>query len=183
MPDDSKGKAFPDISAKLSALPKKSLFERQKAEAEAKRAREKAETAAVYEDFVKSFEDDTPTGPKGFDTRPNALATRGGGLGGGPARRHFTGSGPRASGPGTLGPPPPSLSRKRTHEGFNPMSRNRDTGQGILGFDQMPPAGLPGFSSMDDEDYRKADTKEAERVAAKPTRHRRGKQRFGDELF
>lgn len=168
MPDDSKGKAHPDVSAKLSALPKKSLFERQKAEAEAKRAREKAETAAVYEDFVKSFEDDTPTGPKSFDPRPNAFATRGGGMGGGPARRHFTSSGPRASGPGTLGPAPQTMSRKRPNEGFNPMSRS--SGQGVLGFDQMPtPAGPPGFNSLDDEDYRKTDTKESERAAAKPT--------------
>lgn len=41
MPDESKGKSFPDVSAKLSALPKESLLERQKAEAEAKRVREK----------------------------------------------------------------------------------------------------------------------------------------------
>ncbi|KAJ5434235.1 hypothetical protein N7491_004830 [Penicillium cf. griseofulvum] len=68
MPDESKGKnSFPDVSAKLSALPKKSLFERQKAEAEAKRAREKAETAAVYEEFVKSFEDEDPVVPQSLD--------------------------------------------------------------------------------------------------------------------
>ncbi|KAJ5916476.1 hypothetical protein N7504_000491 [Penicillium tannophilum] len=172
MPDDPKGKGFPDISAKLSALPKKSLFERQKAEAEAKRAREKAETAAVYEDFVKSFEDDAPAGPKTFDTRPGSFATRGGGLGGGPARRHFTNSGPRNSGPGTLGLPPHS-SNKRTHDGLAPLSRNRDTAPGVLGFDQTTtgPLGPPaGFNSpSDDEDYRKADIKSSERAAAKPT--------------
>ncbi|KAJ5644884.1 hypothetical protein N7507_010895 [Penicillium longicatenatum] len=173
MPDDPKGKGFPDISAKLSALPKKSLFERQKAEAEAKRAREKAETAAVYEDFVKSFEDDTPTGPKTLDTRPNSFATRGGGLGGGPPRRHFTSSGPRSSGPGTLGLPPHSLPGKRTHDGLAPLSRNRDASQGVLGFDQTTtgPLGPPaGFNSpSDDEDHRKADVKGLERAAAKPT--------------
>ncbi|KAJ5728345.1 hypothetical protein N7493_004675 [Penicillium malachiteum] len=172
MPDDLKGKAFPDVSAKLSALPKKSLFERQKAEAEAKRAREKAETAAVYEDFVKSFEDDSPSGSKPFDARPTTFGTRGGGLGGGPARRHFTSSGPRTSGPGSLGPSPQSLSRKRTHEGFTPLSRNRDSAQGILGFDQSTAisSGPPGFNStLDDDTYRKTDTKEAERAAAKPT--------------
>ena len=37
---------------------KKSQFERQKAEAEAKRLREEAETKAVYEDFIKSFDDE-----------------------------------------------------------------------------------------------------------------------------
>ncbi|KAJ5541358.1 hypothetical protein N7494_006434 [Penicillium frequentans] len=164
MPDDPKGKGFPDISAKLSALPKKSLFERQKAEAEAKRAREKAETAAVYEDFVRSFEDDTPTGPKTFDTRPNSFAAR--------ARRHFTNSGPRNSGPGTLGLPPHSSS-KRTYDGLAPLSRNRDSAPGLLGLDQTTtgPLGPPaGFNSpSDDEDYRKADIKSSERAAAKPT--------------
>ncbi|KAJ5094005.1 hypothetical protein N7456_009866 [Penicillium angulare] len=173
MPDESKEQGFPDVSAKLSALPKKSLFERQKAEAEAKRAREKAETAAVYEDFVKSFEDDAPAGPKGFDTRPNAFGPRGGGAIGGPARRHFTSSGPRSSGPGTLGPAPQSLSRKRTHEGFTPLQRNRDSAHGIFGFDQTttgPSAPPPGFNNpLDDEDHRKADTKDVERAAAKPT--------------
>src|SRR3954447_14769792 len=99
MSDEPKGKSFPDVSAKLSALPKKSLFERQKAEAEAKRAREKAETAAVYEDFVKSFEDDAPTGPKSSDGRLNTFGSRGGGLGG-PSKRHFTASASRNSGPG-----------------------------------------------------------------------------------
>ncbi|KAJ5584511.1 uncharacterized protein N7459_004311 [Penicillium hispanicum] len=171
MPDESKGNGFPDVSAKLSALPKKSLFERQKAEAEAKRARERAETAAVYEDFVKSFDDETPTGPRTSDPRPSTFGSRGG-LGG-PARRHFTSSSQRNSGPGTLGPPPPSLPRKRTHDGFVPLPRNRDSTHGVLGFDQTstgasgPP---PAFRShSDDEDDRKTDAKEAERAAAKPT--------------
>ncbi|KAJ5211755.1 uncharacterized protein N7498_003401 [Penicillium cinerascens] len=170
MPDDSKGKGFPDVSAKLSALPKKSLFERQRAEAEAKRAREKAETAAVYEDFVKSFDDDAPQ--RASDTRPNTFGSRGGGMTGGPARRHFTSSGPRSSGPGTLGPPPPSISRKRTHEGFAPISRNRDTAQGAFGYDHAStgPTGPPSaFRSASDDDERMADTKDAEKAAAKPT--------------
>ncbi|KAJ5924805.1 hypothetical protein N7466_008992 [Penicillium verhagenii] len=170
MPDEQKGKAFPDVSAKLSAPTKKSLFERQKAEAEAKRAREKAETAAVYEDFVKSFDDDIPTGPRPSDTRLNSFGARGGGLGGGPGRRHFTSSGPRSSGPGTLGLPPHSLAGKRTHEGLAPVSRNRDT---ALGFDQAntgPVGPPPGFNNLsDDEDYRKADIKGVDRAPAKPT--------------
>ena len=51
-------KEFPAIDNKLHALTKKSLFEKQRAEAEAKRVREEAETKAVYESFVKSFDDD-----------------------------------------------------------------------------------------------------------------------------
>ncbi|KAJ6083321.1 hypothetical protein N7467_007456 [Penicillium canescens] len=163
MSDEPKGKSFPDVSAKLSALPKKSLFERQKAEAEAKRAREKAETAAVYEDFVKSFEDDAPTGPKSSDGRLNTFGSRGGGLGG-PSKRHFTASASRNSGPGTLGPPPPSLSRKRTHEGFAPshpdQPRFENAHSGPSG-----PASAFGTSEAD----RAAE--EAERAASKPTLH------------
>lgn len=171
MPDDSnKPKGFPDISAKLSALPKKSLFERQKAETEAKRAREQAETAAVYEDFVKSFEDDAPsTSRPPLDGRANAFGAnnngRNTGFGGGPAKRHFTSSGPRASGPGTLGPP---LSRKRTHEGFpTTLKNNRDSGPG---FESAGSDAAAAFRAEDDEDERAAvDAKEAEKAAAKPT--------------
>lgn len=174
MPDDPKVKGFPDISSKLSAPAKKSLFERQKAEAEAKRARERAETAAVYEDFVKSFEED-PQRDQGrhyADGRSNAFGNSRG-VGGGPAKRHFTSSsGPRNSGPGTLGPPPPSLSRKRTHDGFPPLHRNRDSAHGILGFEKSGSGSLDAasaFRASDDEDERAANAKEAERAAAKPT--------------
>ena len=171
MSDNSKSKAFPDVSAKLSALPKKSLFERQKAEAEAKRARENAETAAVYEDFVKSFEDDTPTRPA--EGRMNISGGRGVGPGAGPTKRHFTSSSGRSSGPGTLGPPPPSLSRKRTHDGYTAPQRGKDSAQGVLGFENQ--ASVPGdasaaFRASDDEEEKGAvDTKEAEKAAAKPT--------------
>ncbi|KAL1999127.1 hypothetical protein VTN02DRAFT_5008 [Thermoascus thermophilus] len=175
MPDDPKIKGFPDISSKLAAAPKKSLFERQKAEAEAKRAREQAETAAVYEDFVKSFEEDAEPSPNrhsggggGGGGRLNTFGHGPGGIGG-PGKRHFTSSGPRASGPGSLGPPP-SLSRKRNHDGF---MRERDSAQGILGFENSgsgPGQGAASaFRASDDEDERTADAKEAEKAAAKPT--------------
>ena len=169
MADNSKPKAFPDVSSKLSAPAKKSLFERQKAEAEAKRARERAETAAVYEDFVKSFEDDSPAPERStFEGKQNRFANRNTGFGG-PAKRHFTSSGPRMSGPGTLGPPPPSLSRKRNHEGFQPLHRNWESAQGTLGFDNAAGAAKSAFRASDDEDEGGADAKEAERAAAKPT--------------
>ncbi|KAL4772188.1 hypothetical protein BDW60DRAFT_222776 [Aspergillus nidulans var. acristatus] len=169
MADNSKSKAFPDVSSKLSAPAKKSLFERQKAEAEAKRARERAETAAVYEDFVKSFEDDSPTPERStFEGKQNRFANRNTSFGG-PAKRHFTSSGPRMSGPGTLGPPPPSFSRKRNHEGFQPLHRNWESAQGTLGFDNVAGAAKSAFRASDDEDEGSADAKEAERAAAKPT--------------
>lgn len=169
MPEDGKVKGFPDLSSKLAAPVKKSLFERQKAEAEAKRARERAETAAVYEDFVKSFDDDPVTPPRS-SLRSNTLGPGSlgpGGIGGGPAKRHFTSSGARNSGPGSLGPPP-SLSRKRTHEGYH---RDRDT-QGILAFENSGPTSLDpvaAFRASDDEEEKTADDKEAERAIAKPT--------------
>lgn len=168
MPEESNSKGFSGVSAKLSALPKKSLFERQKAEAEAKRARERAETAAVYEDFVKSFEDDSSNRPP-TEGRLNTVGNRSSGFAAGPTKRHFTSSSGRNSGPGTLGPPPPSLSRKRTHEGFPPPHRNKDLSQG-LGFEKQSLDAASAFRTSDDEDERSAaDTKEAERAAAKPT--------------
>lgn len=141
---------FPDISSKLGAPTKKSLFERQKAEAEAKRAKAAAETAAVYQDFVKSFDDDgdsapsrdhaasRATGGAGFPA-PGAGFGGGGGGGGGPGKRHFTSTGlksgpgslgpsPNAprSGPGSLGPPPQAFGRKRPYDDFQAGRRDRD---------------------------------------------------------
>ncbi|CAI7619723.1 unnamed protein product [Penicillium glandicola] len=126
MPEESKGKSFPDVSAKLSALPKKSLFERQKAEAEAKRAREKAETAAVYEEFVKSFEDEEQIVPETLDGGPNTFRR------GVPVKRHFAASSSRGSGRGPLGPPPPSLSQKRSHETFPPSRHDHSNLENML---------------------------------------------------
>lgn len=116
-----------------NSLPQpKSVFERQKAEAEAKRQREQQETAAVYEDFVKSFDDEeneTHSARHNLSSNPGTGGSRGT-YGAGPPRRHFSnaplgpsgrgglsGAAQRSSGPGSLGPPPPSLSRKRTYDG------------------------------------------------------------------
>ena len=137
MAEQSKIKGFPDISNKLGAPTKKSLFERQKAEAEAKRQREQEETAAVYEDFVKSFDDDG-------DNKSTSGPTRGSlGGGGGLNKRHFLGnpngpggrggfSGRGNSGPGSLGPPPTSISRKRPYDGSEPIRR-----EGLFAFEDI----------------------------------------------
>ncbi|CCC09851.1 hypothetical protein SMACR_03407 [Sordaria macrospora] len=104
---------FPDVEEKLKRATKQSAFERQKAEAEAKRRREAAETAAVYEDFVKSFDhdDDTsdsrPSNSRYGNDRPER-PTLGGQAFGGTGKRHF-GVNSLKSGPGSLGPPPTSL--------------------------------------------------------------------------
>ncbi|KAL1896491.1 hypothetical protein Sste5346_004525 [Sporothrix stenoceras] len=95
---------------------KKSIFERQRAEAEAKRQREAAETAAVYEDFVKSFDDDggssSTTAPSQQQNRPFSTSIpqpKGGStVGATGGRRHFSipssnHGGHRNSGPGSLG--------------------------------------------------------------------------------
>ncbi|KAL8728300.1 MAG: hypothetical protein Q9181_005392 [Wetmoreana brouardii] len=177
MAQDGKVKEFPDIGSKLSAPTKKSLFERQKAEAEAKRQREHDETAAVYEDFVKSFDDggdgtssSGSRGPSGF----------GGMSSGGPPRRHFQGAsagpvgrggiGGRAnSGLGSLGPPAPSLSRKRALDGSQPL--RKEPGQGLFAFEDAspgPPDVKKTFQRLDDEDNT-ASSKPQERVAPKPT--------------
>lgn len=174
MPDDFKGKGFLEPDAKASALPKKSPFEKAKAEAEAKRAREKAETAAVYEDFVKSFEEDTSTAPRASDGRLGAFGNRGGGFGGG-ARpsRHFSSSGTRNSGPGSLPPPSGPLVPRGNQRGFGPSPRSRDSVQGLLGYDQPGPIPMGPRSAFrstsDDEDDRRTEAREAEKAAARYT--------------
>jgi U2-associated protein SR140 len=172
MPDESKPKGFPGLSSKLSAAPKRSLFERQKAEAEAKRARERAETAAVYEDFVKSFDDDGDSNSRSTSSNFRPAGHSGpGSLGGGPPpKRHFTSSSTnRNSGPGSLGPAP-SLARKRTYDGFY-RDRDRDSREtgshGIFGYEDNDPSAT--FRASDDEEERVTEDKEAERAVAKPT--------------
>lgn len=117
---------FPDVEAKLQTASKQSAFEKQKQEAEAKRKREAAETAAVYESFVKSFDnDDDDDDPLNQFTRSRGSqhgSPFGRGGGGGPSRRHFGSSigstpGPLKSGPGSLGPPPGTFDRRRNYDG------------------------------------------------------------------
>ncbi|KAL8820480.1 MAG: hypothetical protein Q9223_001310 [Gallowayella weberi] len=177
---DSKVKEFPDIGSKLAAPTKKSLFEKQKAEAEAKRQREQEENAAVYEDFVKSFDDDgdntTSFGARKSSALDNASS-------GGPSRRHFSGapSGPGGrggfgargkSGPGSLenlGPPPPSFSRKRAYDGSQPS--RKDPSHGLFAFEDAspgPPDAKTAFkNSVDDDNAPSA--KANERAAPKPS--------------
>ncbi|KAL8967462.1 MAG: hypothetical protein Q9183_002911 [Haloplaca sp. 2 TL-2023] len=174
MAQDGKFKEFPDIGSKLAAPTKKSLFERQKAEAEAKRQREHDETAAVYEDFVKSFDDeDDNLGGGGGARGPHAFS-------GGPPRRHFQGpsagfssrggfSGRGNSGPGSLGPPPPSLSRKRALDGSQPP--RRDSNHGLFAFEDAspgPPEAKKGLQRLNDEENT-VPSKPQERTIAKPT--------------
>ena len=173
MGPDSKIKEFPDLGNKLTAPTKKSVFERQKAEAEAKRQREQEETAAVYEDFVKSFDDDDGgIQSKAQPTRGAAFGDRGGF--GGPSKRHFTGpplgpagrGGRGSSGPGSLGPPPTSLSRKRAYDGSPPSQR-----EGLFAFEDEatgPADPKTALQHSDDEDT-SSRTRVQERAIPKPT--------------
>ncbi|PSS14987.1 hypothetical protein M430DRAFT_35802 [Amorphotheca resinae ATCC 22711] len=131
---DKKIKHFPDLENKLQAPTKKSLFERQKADAEAKRLREEAETKAVYEDFVRSFDDDdgAADGSGAADVSwagnhgGRGGGPSGGGFGTGPPKRHFT-SGP---GRGSMGAPMgPALGRGGIGMGFG-GERGRGAGLG-----------------------------------------------------
>lgn len=182
---------FPDVEAKLQKPTKQSAFERQKAEAEAKRLREAAETAAVYEDFIKSFDADadddernhSDRGSGGFGRPPQP---RGGGFGGGAGggRRHFGApaapGGMKASGPGSLGPAPPPISfgKKRTYDGFQTNNdRRRDhsaTGSGRLGagFDDNELGQKPiskAFDASDDEEEHTGLDRSEEKAVARPT--------------
>ena len=177
MSETSKSKDFPDLSAKLSAPKKASLFERQKAEAEAKKAREEAATAAVYEDFVKSFDDEGSVLDKG-NVRHGPPA---GSYGPGPGKRHFTSTTGRSSGPGSLGPTPPvrnsgpgslgpassAFGRKRGYE--DTLSTKRS--HGMFAYDESsgPKDPSAAFNTSDDEDDRHADSRAEDKAAARPT--------------
>lgn len=175
---------FPDVEAKLQKPGKQSAFERQKAEAEAKRRREEAETAAVYQDFVKSFahddSDDDPSyasrqPPSRFGSRPPERSAFGSQapFGGGTGKRHFgvPSSSSMKSGPGSLGPVPSSLGKKRSYDGFQ---RDADEGRGRLGFQEKErdSHSLPvskAFDASDDEGGATTTDRAEEKATSKPT--------------
>jgi len=188
MSSNKKISEFPDVEAKLQKPSKQSAFERQKAEAEAKRRREAAETAAVYEDFVKSFDNDDDNNGSSYGPR-QAPSRHGPGaperpafggqapFGGGTAKRHFgapSGT-PIKSGPGSLGPLSSSFGRKRPHDGFqSPYQRDADEGRGRLGFDDRESSARSvskAFVASDDEDEKTtpASGRAEEKAISKPT--------------
>ncbi|KAI0438954.1 hypothetical protein F4803DRAFT_554513 [Xylaria telfairii] len=188
MSTNSKLDDFPDVEAKLQKPSKQSAFDKQKAEAEAKRKREAAETAAVYESFVKSFDNDEDDDDAGvFDRRRNqggtSFARTGGnppqfGTGGGLGKRHF-GATSLKSGPGSLGPVPTSFGKKK-HDSFQQAlgKKGYEEGRGRLGFyDEGNDGGVMSkpkgvsraFDTSDDEvDVRSRDLAE-EKAVARPT--------------
>lgn len=166
--------AFPDVRDKLSAPSKKSAFEKARLEAEAKRQREEAETAAVYRDFVASFDDDGPgnsSSPSGFP-RGGFGGPRGGLRGvppSGPGRRHFTGH-PGRGGLGGLGVQPGGPPRKRVlGDAFDrddddigvfgaPLSagekrRMKESNTGLLAFENSAPKGRDRYDDDDSGSY------------------------------
>ena len=174
MSDQPRVKEFPDIIDKLKAAPKKSAFERQKAEAEAKRRREEEENAAVLREFKDFLDDDISTlsTSKSRDAGPQGLGGLRGGaqLGSGP-RRHFAPSASSMkSGPGSLGPDP-AFSRKRGPDGY-PKPQGRD--QGILAFENSstgPNNVDAAFQDLDDERDAVEDARAVDKAAPKPTVH------------
>ena len=165
--------AFANAANKLGAAPKKSIFDKQKDEAEAKKARDEAETAAAYEDFVKSFEGDGPAPTQ--NPRPGGSSTGSHGLG----KRHFTGSGLK-SGPGSLGPPPsgprsgpggfgPAFGKKRQYEDFaGRRDRDRETDfDRMFAYDQRRDTLDRERVSHDGEEHKD----EEDKAAARPTLH------------
>ncbi|KAJ9151291.1 U2 snRNP-associated SURP motif-containing protein [Pleurostoma richardsiae] len=179
---------FPDVEAKLQKPTKKSIFEKQKAEAEAKRQREAAETAAVYADFVKSFDNDDDddhgvfggrAGTRQYRDDPPSRPSLGGqppfSTGGSTGRRHFglaSQSGLK-SGPGSLGPPPTSFNRKRgLDDSQADRRRERGDARGVLSFDDRDTRSGPlskAFDASDDEDDRTPAGRAEEKAIARPT--------------
>ncbi|CAI4219910.1 unnamed protein product [Parascedosporium putredinis] len=162
------GEGFTNSDPKLQKPSRKSAFEKQKAEAEAKRAREAAETAAVFEDFVKSFDNDAGGGDShgdGSSSREVAgavflvgpgLAGQAPVVGGGAAsRRHFVQSGSALkSGPGSLGPAPPAFGKKRAFDAYQKDGAGRPWDKGDRG---------------DDEEEAEGSSRKEEDMVAKPT--------------
>lgn len=168
---------FPDVHAKLQKPTKQSAFERQKAEAEAKRQREEAETAAVYEDFIKSFDrddDDAHNSSRdlgrhsGFGANTQGPPSRpgfGGPPPGGPSKRHF-GTGLK-SGPGSLGPAPSSFGKKRS---FNDFSHGvRDKAQAASEHDHTTRSIHKVFNTSDDDEPGAGADRAEEKAIARPT--------------
>ncbi|KAK1759677.1 U2 snRNP-associated SURP motif-containing protein [Echria macrotheca] len=183
MSSNKKIAEFPDVEAKLHQPSKQSAFERQKAEAEAKKRREAAETAAVLQDFVKSFDHDDDTssspygqraGPSRFGSGPPERPAFGSQTPyGGPGKRHFgiSASTPK-SGPGSLGPVPSSFGKKRHFDGSQQgFQREADDVRGRLGFEDREPGSLSkAFDASDDEDKAVPAVDRAEEKAiSKPT--------------
>lgn len=165
---------FPNVSSKLTAPTKKSAFEKSRLEAEAKRLREEAETAAVYKDFVASFDEEplhSSSHGGGFGGGPRGGGFRGGLRGGppsGPGRRHFTGPPPSARG-GAAGPPGRKRNLdaafEREHEeggvfgsalgstGLNEREKRRlrEGNAGLLAFENSAPLGKTKDGYSDDD--------------------------------
>ncbi|ETS00774.1 hypothetical protein M419DRAFT_82967 [Trichoderma reesei RUT C-30] len=147
------------IEPKFQKPVRQSVFEKQKAEAEAKRKREAAETAAVYEDFIKSFDHDDNDNANQSATSQRSQRPAFGGFGGPPpsgpggaSRRHFGTSSALKSGPGSLGTPPAPFAKKRSFNDFSKEPEGRPT----LKFDDK---------SDDDEMVDRAE----EKAIARPT--------------
>lgn len=177
---------FPNVEAKLQKPTKQSAFERKRAEAEAKRQREAAETAAVYEDFIKSFDHDGDTTGtsdsrlaesrfgSGPPDRPAGLGPQAP-FGGGAGKRHFgipSGSSMK-SGPGSLGPPPSSLGKKRFYDGTPAgYQRDRDEAGRRFGFEDQG-SGYKSiskvFDASDDEGEPTAVDRAEEKAISRPT--------------
>ncbi|KAL8419917.1 hypothetical protein RB594_002900 [Gaeumannomyces avenae] len=167
---------FPDVEAKLQKPAKKSVFERQKEEAEAKRQREEAETAALLEDFRKSFDrggdsDRQRDGrfPANRTDRPARLADRPLGFAGGSGKRHFGAQGLK-SGPGSLGPAPTSYARKRPFDAPRGVECDGGgRGRAPLDEDGGSRSIAKAFDTSEDEAESMAVDRAEEKAVAKPT--------------
>jgi U2-associated protein SR140 len=121
-------KGAADVSSKLNAPKKVSIFEKQRQEAEAKRLREEAENRAALREFEDSFADN--------DNQDDLFAQAAAGRNASSSSSGYTRGAPmRNSGPGTLGPPTTapttttSLKRKRELEQRRERTQERASSQ------------------------------------------------------
>jgi U2-associated protein SR140 len=156
---------FPNVRDKLSAPSKKSAFEKARLEAEEKRKREEAETAAVYKDFVASFDE----GPSEI---PSAYGHPGGRGGYGPQRGGFRG--PPPSGPGRRhfsGPP------GRGGLSGAPLPRKRGLGNAFEGDEEE--GGV--FGALSDREKRRMKDNNTGLLAYENSGPKRRGEKYGDD--
>ncbi|KAK5169840.1 uncharacterized protein LTR77_005818 [Saxophila tyrrhenica] len=152
-------KEFPDVSQKLSAPKKLSAFEKERQAAQAKQQRAEAENAAALKAFENSFagDDDDDGFHTSYGGRGPPSGPRGPGMGYGSGGRYGAPPpGPRG-GPGSFGPPPPSLKRKRALDEMREAQEARREQEEMLAYegpgdDARDSPGLNARAEQDDVD-------------------------------
>ena len=173
MASDRDLKEFPNAEAKLQRPTKLSAFEKQRADAEAKRLREAAETEAALQAFQESLggeaDDDLTSGANPGGPRHRPVGFSGFSSRQAPPKRHGLqiGSGLK-SGPGSLGPSPSAFGKKRSFQDFADTPKKR-CGPGQDDHQAKSKPISHAFQASDDEDELDTLERAKGKAVARPT--------------